>query len=205
MEQKKNDQDAHTILGGEVERPKASSAVLVAACGFAVGCILAGGSLAYHLLGYIPIRDGELSGTVEPQLNAEVSNTDKPELDQHANLAAAETERLRTEQADRQRAEAEEANRQAMRRAAYQTCLTNAEAAYSRRWDSQCSLLSETNAEGREKCVRDSPSIREYCISIYPERPPTECTLPTEIAREYQRLMDADKARCLAEMNAGLL
>lgn len=205
MEQQKDDKDAHSSVGGEAERPKTSRAALVAACGFALGCVLAGGSLAYHLLVYIPERDGELSGTTKPQSTGEVANTQNSELDRQANLATAEAERLRNEQADRQRAQAEEANRQAMRRVAYQTCLTNAETAYSRRWDGQCRLLSETNADGREKCIRDSPSIRDYCITLYPEKPPVDCTLPTESAREYQRLMDADKARCLAEMNAGLL
>lgn len=205
MEQEKDDKDAQSSVGGEAERSKTSRVALVAACGFALGCVLAGGSLAYHLLVYIPERDGELSGTIKPQPSAEVANTDNPELDRRANLAAAEAERVRNEQADRQRAHAEEANRQATRRIAYQTCLTNAETAYSRRWDSQCRMLSETNAEGREKCIKDSPSIRDYCITLYPEKPPVDCTLPTESAREYQRLMDTDKARCLAEMNAGLL
>ena len=205
MEQQKDDKNAHFSVGGEAERPKTSRAALVAACGFALGCVLAGGSLAYHLLVYIPERDGELSGMTKPQSRAEVVNTESSELDRQASLAAAEAERLRNEQADKQRSQAEEANRQAMRRVTYQTCLTNAETAYTRRWDSQCRLLSETNAEGREKCIRDSPSIRDYCITLYPEKPPIDCTLPTENAREYQRLMDADKARCLAEMNAGLL
>lgn len=186
-------QDDGVIYGGSEasgQPAKASPAPPVASWGFGLGCLLAGGALAYHLLVYIPDRDARLTPTAaEPSLQADL----------------AAVQKLTNEQIERQRVQAEEAHRQDMRRVAYQNCLSNAESSYSRRWDGQCRLVSERNASGQEDCIRRSPGISDYCTSLYPQTPPTGCTLPSATAEEFSRSLELDKTRCLNEMNAGLL
>lgn len=188
-------QDDGVFYGGPEasgQPAKATAAPPLASWGFGLGCLLAGGALAYHLLVYIPARDARLTPTPTPA-----------ETSLQADLAAAE--KIRNEQIERQRVQAEEAHRQDMRRVAYQNCLSNAEAAYSRRWNGQCRLVSERNASSREDCIRRSPGISDYCTSSYPQTPPTGCSLPSATAEEFSRSLELDKTRCLNEMNAGLL
>ena len=176
---------------------------MVAACGFALGSLLAGGAVAYHLLIYVPGRDGRDAlhdGDDPPTQRADLSPA-TPAPDPAREAADLE----RREQVRRQSEAAQEAQRQAARRVAYQGCLERAEQSYFTGWDRQCKVISDRSADGLADCLRNTPEIADYCRRIHAQRPPSGCTLPAVTANEIEARHEAEKTRCLQEMNAGLL
>ncbi|WP_442768731.1 hypothetical protein [Acinetobacter bohemicus] len=93
----------------------------------------------------------------------------------------------------------------------YQTCIDNAETAYTSNWNSACQKLSEHNQVAFDNCM-SNPSIinnqfmgKAYCEKQYgaTEFDP-ECTLPGNTADGIERARTERRDACMAQAQQAL-
>lgn len=143
----------------------------------AIALLMTGAGVGYYFIGFLPMKFAK-------EQAARAAEEKKREDAAAAAAAAA-------------------ANSQKSRQQAYQTCLSDAEQRYSANWDRSCQSNADDQDKLRAECLQRGYGW-DYCISNYPQLPTTDCKLSTVIANNWNSTLEADKARCLAQYNAGL-
>lgn len=157
----------------------------------AASIVLASASVAYYHLRYLPDRDDRRDREAQ--------------MERVRSELAKKLERERTVASQKE----EEERKAAMmedRKLQYNTCILLASANYSTRWDAACKRRADDAAKRYANCVRTAiPATRDLCDANFEARnKPTDCTLPRELARDYETDHDRAKNRCFQEFNAGL-
>jgi hypothetical protein len=117
-------------------QPAASLPSLIAAIGFSIGVIFAGGSIAYHFLVNIPAKE-QAEARLKQQ---ELENEKKRHEESLMRTSVAETK--------------------------YQECLSTASTNYTSRWNQHCSTLSTEREQQYNRCIQINQGDGQYCVYI---------------------------------------
>jgi hypothetical protein len=152
--------------------------------------LLGAGGAVYYYAVFLPRRDAV--------------RADEERLEQARDAAAkhAEQERLLAQQ---QELEQRRAQQQAAAQVRYQACLTDAAAAHTASWATQCKSIADKTAADRDNCLSALKLPKAYCDSSYTVRDgsPT-CTLPTATASVIDADLERARNRCLQESKAAV-
>lgn len=154
----------------------ATNADSVLKLALAAAALLGGGGVGYYYGIYLPAQDVR-----------------RQTLALHEKQAA---------QAQAARALAEKVRREQVAQRNYDGCLAEAEASYRDRWTQACTIQSDADRAAYDDCADDLFSTARGCLAKHPVRPPQDCALPAETARDYAEARDARKAQCQARLEA---
>lgn len=113
-------------------------------------------------------------------------------------------ERVQLEETERRReARASEEQAQERRQESYRSCMVSAEADYSSRWDASCKRNAERAAQNRKDCMTRGLQ-EDVCTGLYPPVPAANCSLPNELADDYDAARESAKKQCLEEAKSGV-
>lgn len=144
----------------------------------AIAFLIAGVSIGYYFLVYVPAKDARTQAA--------------------ASAAAANA----TAQASAQSAASQQT---ASRRAAnYNSCLATADASYHADWNSNCATRSQQREADYNRCAGGFLSESD-CRETNPYIPTVDCQLPSALADSLNGELRDAKDRCLQQAKDGLL
>lgn len=108
----------------------------------------------------------------------------------------AEADRLKRE--TDAKAEAQKADVARNAKSTYDQCLAFAQSNYSDRWTSSCKRLNKADLERKSQCESNGYA---YCDQIK-VTPANECSLPNELAGNYDKGREEANKLCLEEFKA---
>ena len=160
-------------------KPASGPADLVLKISIAVAILIAGLSVGYYFIVYLPGKDARA------QAAAQAAAT---------NAAAANAAQASTAK-----------QVEAKRAANYAACLQTAQDNYSMDWDRNCTTQSQDRETAYNNCVNDTLSTASSCREQYPEIPVANCSLATNLANSLNDQLKDAKDRCLQQAKDGLL
>lgn len=84
------------------------------------------------------------------------------------------------------------------RRSRYDSCVGDADVAYSANWDSNC----KTRHDNAVRSCKNYGGTDKSCQKITQEMPASNCTLPFDLSDRLDKDREGAKALCLAEFKA---
>ena len=144
----------------------------------ALAFLIAGVSVGYYFLVYVPGKDARAQAA--------------------ATAAAANAKATASAQAAASQQAA------AKRTANYNSCLASADATYHADWDGNCATRSQQREADFNRCAGGFLSDSE-CRETNPYIPPADCQLPSTIADSLNGELRDAKDRCLQQAKDGLL
>lgn len=122
-----------------------------------------------------------------------------------------EKEKLKEKQEAETRALKKKEQETEQRTHAYQICLNEAEQRYSDHWSNSCASLAERNQTKLQNCLNDKSILNNqfmgeaWCHEHYGKTEfDAQCTLPSGVADDIERIRKENKERCLSEAEKAL-
>jgi hypothetical protein len=146
--------------------------------------LLASFSVGYYYLVYLPRRDAQ--------------------LDAERAFERARADALQRMFSEQRASEERQAAEKAASPVRYQACLSGANNNYEALWAAACKRLGEQSRKEHDDCTSKNLG-RQFCDVTYAIRDASpKCTLPPEIATDFDADVQKARDRCLQENRSGL-